>query len=52
MVQVLELLAKHPSVQTRLRDEVLAAMEDHDLSYDEIHDLPFLDAVYRETLRL
>jgi cytochrome P450 len=51
----LQLLATHPEVQERLRQEILDALEENggqDLSYDELVSLPFLDAVCRETLRL
>ena len=48
-------LAKHPEVQARLRKEVLDAQERNggkDLRYDDLVNLPYLDAVCRETLRL
>jgi hypothetical protein len=51
----LQLLATHPEVQEKLRQEILTALEENggqDLSYDEMVSLPFLDAVCRETLRL
>ena len=53
--QILHLLAQHPDVQTRLRQEILDARQrsdSRDLSYDELCALPFLDAVCRETLRV
>ncbi|KAI0760454.1 cytochrome P450 [Fomes fomentarius] len=51
--QILHLLAQQPDVQERLRQEILRASSDGcPLSYDELHTLPFLDAVCRETLRL
>lgn len=49
------LLASHPEVQERLRQEILDALEKNggqDFSYDELDSLPLLDAVCRETLRL
>jgi cytochrome P450 len=53
--RILCLLAAHPEVQDRVRQEILDALlknEGQDLSYDELISLPFLDAVCRETLRL
>jgi cytochrome P450 len=57
------LLAKHPRAQARLRSEIREAMklsvhkEDDDvpsveLPYDVLMNLPFLDGVVKETLRL
>ena len=51
----MSLLATHPEVQDRVRQEILNALENNegqDLSYDELVSLPLLDAVCRETLRL
>ena len=51
----LDLLAKHPEAQARLRREILDAKTNsggHDLGYDDLVSLPYLDAVCRETLRL
>jgi cytochrome P450 len=53
--RTLSILAAHPEVQDRVRQEILDALkknEGQDLSYDELVSLPFLDAVCRETLRL
>ena len=53
--RTLSLLAAHPEMQDRVRQEILDALEKNegqDLSYDELVSLPFLDAVCRETLRL
>lgn len=52
MSRVLHLLAQHPDVQEKLRQEVTEARTRGDLDYDALHALPFLDAVCRETLRL
>jgi cytochrome P450 len=49
------LLASHPEVQEKLRVEVMAAWRESggkDLSYDTLNQLPYMDAVCRETLRL
>jgi cytochrome P450 len=53
--RTLNLLAAHPEIQDRARQEILDALEKNegqDFSYDELESLPFLDAVCRETLRL
>lgn len=47
------LLAKNPEVQERLRQELVNARKEAggDLEYDALHELPYLEAVCRETLR-
>ncbi|KAK7038693.1 hypothetical protein VNI00_010577 [Paramarasmius palmivorus] len=52
--RTLYLLASNPLVQTRLRKELAAALQenDGDLAYDQLMSLPYLEAVCRETLRL
>ncbi|KAL1716274.1 cytochrome P450 [Schizophyllum commune] len=51
--RILYLLAKHPDVQDRLRQQIRAAKETYGvLTYDELESLPLLDAILRETLRL
>jgi cytochrome P450 len=66
VARALYMLAKHPDVQQQLRAEIRAAHQvvgvNHShakdgfgsirLSYDSLMNLPFLDAVVRETLRL
>ena len=52
MSRTLQLLAQHPDIQERLRREVVEARTHGDLDYDQLHALPYLDAVCRETLRL
>lgn len=50
--RTLHVLAEHPEVQQKLRDEIIAARAGRDqIPYDELIALPFLDAVCRETLR-
>lgn len=45
-------LALHPDTQDKLREEIVAARgADHELSYERLMELPFLDAIYREILR-
>ena len=50
--RVLHLLGMHQDVQERLRAEILEAQAGDEVSYDLIMELPFLDAVCRETLRV
>jgi Cytochrome P450 len=53
--RTVSLLASHPEVQEKVRQEILDALEKNggqDFSYDELVSLPLLDAVCRETLRL
>lgn len=53
----MHLLSQHPSVQEKLRREVIEATTAtgrglSDLDYDALANLRYLDAVVRETLRL
>jgi len=50
--RILHLLAQNPKAQQRLREEIIEARQGTDLSYDDLNQLPYLDAVLRETLRL
>ena len=51
--RILYLLAKHPDVQEKLRAEVVEARRERgDLAFDDLFQLPYLEAVCRETLRL
>ncbi|KAJ3901204.1 cytochrome P450 [Lentinula edodes] len=55
MARLLHLLSKHPEAQDRLRQELVEAKrqkEGEDLTYNELTELPYLDAICRETLRL
>ena len=52
LARALQLLAQNPDVQEKLRKEIVEARNGQDLPYDNLVDLPFLDAVCRETLRL
>ncbi len=49
---MLHLLAQHQDVQEQLRKEIVDARHGQDISYDQLLELPLLDAVCRETLRL
>ncbi|KAJ7486822.1 cytochrome P450 [Mycena latifolia] len=48
--RIVHLLALHPDVQEKLRAEIMETSEH--LSHDELVNLPYLDGVVRETLRL
>ena len=50
--RTLHLLAQHPGVQSKLRQELLDANAAEGLSYEELNKLPLLDCVCRETLRV
>ncbi|VDB99554.1 unnamed protein product [Peniophora sp. CBMAI 1063] len=51
--RILYMLALHPQVQDKLREELInAGAPDGDASYESLDRLPYLEAVCRETLRL
>jgi cytochrome P450 len=53
--RILSLLAEHPSVQEKLRQELMRAKREsgeEELGYDKLVSLPYLDAICRETLRV
>ena len=54
LARVLHLLSETQGVQDQLRKELLEAQEQYDgaIPYDELSQLPLLDAICRETLRL
>ncbi|KAI0056915.1 cytochrome P450 [Artomyces pyxidatus] len=54
LARLTQVLSQHEDVQERLRQELNAAVESSggELGYDELIELPYLDAVCRETLRL
>lgn len=52
LARILHLLALNPDVQARLRYEVTKARSGGDLDYDALMELPYLDAIIRETMRL
>ncbi len=49
---IIHLLAEHQDVQEKVRAEVTEARDGQDIPYDQLVELPYLDAVCRETLRL
>lgn len=51
--RILHVLSLHPERQHRLRIELMdARVERRDISYDTLMELPYLNAVCKETLRL
>ena len=54
LARILQLLAEHPDVQEKLRRELREAQEQYgdEIPYDELSQLPYLDAVCRDTLRV
>ena len=54
LARILDILSKKPDIQEKLRQEITLAYEDNggDLDFDTLTNLPYLDAVCRETLRL
>ncbi|KAF7970683.1 hypothetical protein HWV62_23282 [Athelia sp. TMB] len=50
--RILHLLAQNPDIQIALRKEIRdARSQNGDLDYSSLDDLPYLDAIIRETLR-
>ncbi|KAF6751297.1 cytochrome P450 [Ephemerocybe angulata] len=54
LARTIDLLSEHQDIQDKLRKEISEACGSHegDLDYDTLTQLPFLDAVCRESLRL
>ena len=56
LARALQILAERQDVQEKLRQEILHAIEtdghNGTLDYDKIMELPYLEAVCRETLRV
>ncbi|KAI0701728.1 cytochrome P450 [Earliella scabrosa] len=56
LARILQLLAENPDVQERLRDEIAHAVEAYGigntLEFDKLMELPYMDAICRETLRV
>lgn len=51
--RILYQLSHHPAIQDKLRAEITAARTEHgNMDYDKLVNLPYLEAVCRETLRL
>ncbi|KAI0656926.1 cytochrome P450 [Cubamyces menziesii] len=53
MAQVLEMLARDPELQAKVRQELIEARDGGDnIPYDTLMSLPYLDAICKETLRM
>ena len=54
LARTIDLLSKHPEAQDKLRAELLEAIREYgpEIPYDVLVELPYMDAVCRETLRL
>ncbi|KAI0030803.1 cytochrome P450 [Vararia minispora EC-137] len=53
LARIIHLLALHPEVQEKLREELTeACTADGEIGHDDLVELPYLEAVCRETLRL
>ena len=53
MAQVLEMLARDPELQAKVRRELIDARDGGDnIPYDTLMSLPYLDAICKETLRM
>ncbi|KAF8751189.1 cytochrome P450 [Rhizoctonia solani] len=54
VAHILDILAQKPRVQVKLREEIKEYFEknSNDSHYDDLLELPYLDGVVRETLRL
>ncbi|KAF9261492.1 cytochrome P450 [Marasmius fiardii PR-910] len=50
--RILSLLATHPEVQAKFREEIHNAFQDGDVPYDQLVSLQYLDAIARETMRV
>ncbi|XP_017125590.1 probable cytochrome P450 28a5 [Drosophila elegans] len=52
LAHMLLLLGRDEEVQQRLREEIQAHLQDGIIPYDELDDLPYLDACMHESIRL
>ena len=52
MSRLLHLLSENPEIQEKLRAEIVNARDGQDISYDRLVQLPYLDAICKETLRM
>lgn len=52
--RIIHTLSENQDAQDKLRKEIIDAQKeaDGDLDYDTLHELPYMEAVCRETLRL
>jgi len=52
LARIFHILAINTDVQEKLRQEIIDACKGQDLPYNELMEIPYLDAVIRETLRV
>lgn len=52
LARILDILADRQDVQDKLRAEIIEARNGQDIGYDQLIELPYLDAICRETIRL
>lgn len=52
LARILDILADRQDVQDKLRAEITEARNGQDIGYDQLIELPYLDAICRETIRL
>ena len=52
LAQIFQLLAQHPDAQEKLREEIIQASNGQDIPHDQLVELPYLDSICRETLRV
>ncbi|KAK9269719.1 hypothetical protein L1049_001497 [Liquidambar formosana] len=45
-------LVNHPAVQRKIRDEISAVLKGNPVTESNLHELPYLQATVKETLRL
>ena len=50
--RILYILSHNTEAQEKLREEIMEVYDGHDIPYDRLMNLRYLDAVCRETLRL
>ena len=55
LCRILDVLARNQDAQDKLRQEIMNARSENeggDLSHDQLVQLPYLDAICRETMRV
>lgn len=53
LAHILQMLSEHKDVQERLRQEIIEARAGKEyIDFDELMNLPYMEAVCRETLRM
>jgi len=48
----MSLLAHHPEVVSKIREEISIVLGDRQAKYEDIKNLPYCDSVLKETLRM